>query len=264
MLMKSFTQSIFSAGLILAAVFCASHASAQDLRATGRQLAENYAGAIVNIQVVVSQKVSFQGQEIPEQEMKNEINGTVIAPDGTTIASLSEIDPSENVKRMFAAQADQDMTYDVRVKDLKLIVNKEKEIPATIVLRDPDLDIAVLRPSEEQEEEFKAIDLTNSMEPRLLEPCVVMARMPRSADRELAVMSGEIQSIITKPRTFYIPSAELASGGYGVPIFSADAKLIGLVHMRVIPGGEPGENTLIVVLPAADILEVANQAKDAG
>jgi S1-C subfamily serine protease len=260
-------------GLFLAALASAGTARAQgDLRATGRQLAADLRDAIVTVKVVISVKMSFGGQQSPENETKHEASGTVVAPDGTTVVPLSAIDPSLMYKRMMSQERSQEMTIDSRLKDLKIVVNKKTEIPATVVQRDPDLDLAVIRPVEKPKAPLKAIDLKNIAEPKLLEQVLVLARMGRVADYEIGVMTGEIQSIISKPRKFYIPSAELASGGYGVPIFTVDAKLVGMVLMRVAPGGlgagdfSPGGDNggmVAIILPASDVQEIVTQAKPA-
>ena len=150
------------------------------------------------------------------------------------------------------------------VKDIKLVVDKNEEIPATVVLRDNDLGLAFLRPTEKREKPFKYIDFTNSVQPQLLEQVMVLARMGRIADRQIGAMTGEIQAIVTKPRLFYVPSAELASGGFGVPIFSEAKKVVGLVLMRTLPSAasaDSDDGMLGIILPASDIVEIADQAK---
>jgi hypothetical protein len=252
-------------GITPAARAQAAGGAPADIRATGRQLAKESASAILTVRLVISHKIGYEGQQSQEGERKNEISGTVISPDGLTMVPLSEIDPSEMFRRM---RSDGDkVSCETRVKDLKLILDKKTEIPATVVLRDPDLDLAFLRPIDKPKEPMKYIDLAKNTTPELLQQVCVLARMGKVADQEIGVMTGEIQAIVSKPRTFYVPSAELASGGFGVPIFAADGTVVGVVLMRTLPGAaaqESGGDALAIILPAADIKEIADQAPEKG
>jgi hypothetical protein len=238
--------------------------AAAGVRETGRQLIGDRGAAIVTVAIVSTVKVTYGNQDIPEREVKSETSGTVIGPDGLTIIPLAAIDPTSMYKEMMS----EGMSFDNRVKSIKLVVRKETEIPATVVLRDADLGVAFLRPLEKPAQPLTAIDLKDAAEPELLEEVCVLARMGKVADNELGAMTGEIQAIVSKPRKFYVPSAELASGGFGVPIFTAQSKLVGIVLMRVAPGGDDTESfggggdggMLAIILPAADVQEVAGQA----
>jgi hypothetical protein len=236
-----------------------------DLRSAGRKMAEEKGGAIVVARIVLSMKATFGGQQNEEQEIRREITGTVVRPDGTTIIPLSEIDPSEQIRRLSAGSGEE-FAIDSQVKDLKLVVNRTEEIPATVVLRDPDLDIAILQPTAKPEKPMTAIDLSASAEPQMLEQCFVLARLGRIANYAEAAMTGEIQAIVEKPRKFYVPSAELASGGLGTPIFNAAGKLIGVVVLRVAPGSAldsgDDEPTLVTILPSADVKTLVDQAPE--
>lgn len=236
-------------------------AAAGDLRQTGRRMADEKGDAIVTIQVVIG--ITFQGGN--ERERRRELSGTVLSEDGLTLAPLSELDPSETMKRLAGSAAD--FQLESRVKDLRLVhPTTKKELPATIVLRDPDLDLAFIRPTETPEPSFTAIDLTDSAEPKLLEEVFVLARLGRVANRTLGVMTGEVQAIVKKPRTFYIPSGELATGGLGVPIFSSEGRFIGIILMRTLAAGsarDAGDRTIGIILPASQVLRIAEQAPPA-
>lgn len=251
------------AGLTL--LVFAAPAQSQDLRQTARKLVADYGSAIVNVQIVLSLQFSMGGQNSPENEVKAETSGTVIGSDGLTIVPLSAVDPAQLYKRFMS---NSDRNVNSRVKDIKLIVNKRTEIPATVVLRDTDLNIAFLRPVKKPAAPMKAFSLADAAEVQLLDEAVVLSRLGKVGDREISVMTGEIQSIVTKPRKFYVPASELASGGFGVPAFTADGRILGIVLMRTAPGGMEesgapgmGEGGMLgIILPIKDIKEVADQA----
>jgi hypothetical protein len=234
---------------------------------TGREIANELSDSIVTVRVVMTIKMSFGGQDRPEEEIQQELIGTVITPDGLTLMPLSQFDPSGMIQKMAGGRANE-LQVDTRIKDIVLIINKKKEIKAREILRDPDLDIALFKPVEDLKEPMVCIDLDNHAEPALLEKGITLGRLGRVGDREVAVMSGEIQSIIRKPRTFYVPSAELASGGLAVPVFNMAKKLLGFVGMRFVASdanmhfGLGQENELVIILPAADVREMVAQVRE--
>lgn len=240
-------------GCLLAVILVmATTAGAADLRATGRDLAAKYGPAVLRINVVI--KVASMDGEREEREIPREINGTVIGEDGLTVVPLSEIDPASMIRRV------REIKIETTVKDIKLLMPDGKEVAATVVSRDTDLDLAFLRPIKKPATKMTAIDLADNAKPQLLEEVLVIARFGKIANRRIGAMTGEIQGIVEKPRTFYIPSSELATGGYGVPIFNAEGKVTGIVIMRTLLGSE--EQPMATIMPASEILEIAKQVPE--
>jgi hypothetical protein len=258
MIGSRFANALATLFVLALAGWLAGPVPAQDLRQTGRRMAEQKGDAIVTVQVVIS--MTFQGSN--ERERRQELNGTVLSEDGLTLAPLSELDPSETMRRL-AGPAAGDFQFESRIKDLRLVhpITK-KELDATVVLRDPDLDLAFIRPTEKPEKPFVAIDPADGAQPQLLEQVFVLARMGKVANRAVGVMTGEIQAIVEKPRKFFIPSSELASAGMGVPTFSAEGRFIGIVLMRTMAGApqDTGERMIGIILPAEQVARIAEQA----
>lgn len=229
----------------------------------GRGLIERLRPAIMTIRIVVS----VGGN----QEFKTESSGTVINPDGLTIVSLSDIDPASFLKRLYGSQGEDMEGFNTRVKDIKFVLEDRREIPATVVLRDADLNMAFLRPLTKPEQPMTAVDLTAAAKPLVLDELLVLSRLGPVADREMRAQLGFVSAIMTKPRTFYIPGPGLDA--LAVPAFTGKGEVIGIVLMRTALGGADmggglmgmGQSPAIpVILPAADVLEVAEQApKDA-
>lgn len=252
---------------VIALALFAVPASAADLRETGKKIQAQYGESIVTVKVVMAQVM--QGNE---QELKAEATGTLIGEDGLTIVPLSAIDPSNLLKRLIGPELGMLINMESRVKDIKLSVGGGKEIPATVVLRDNDLNIAFLRPLNPPDEPFKALSLEGGVAPEMLEPVVALARLGKVGNRAICLRTGEIQAIVKKPRLLYVPNAGLAGAGFGVPVFNSDGGLIGLLVIRTSLGGIDdlmsglvgmdlsNMGLLPVVLPAEDIREIAAQA----
>lgn len=234
-----------------------------DLRPLARKLAADFNPAIITARVVMS-----VGQGGNSREFKSESNATVLQPDGLAIISLSAVDPVSMFRRMSDSE---DTNFESRVKDLKYILPDRRELPATIVLRDADLNIAFLRPLQKTAQPMTAIDLKNAAEAQLLDPFVILARMGSVADRQISVQAGVIESIVNKPRKFYVPGG-IGLNGLAVPAFTEAGKVLGIVVLRTQIGGDDdigmmgqgNQRVVPIILPAADIAEVAAQAPAKG
>jgi len=225
-----------------------------DIREAGRDLLAKYGKAIVTIRVTSKQTMSMGGDS-HAREKQSEIKGTVISAAGLTVAALSSLDPSSKLRSMMGGKLGGDMNFESQVQDLKLVVDKTTEVPAEVILRDPDLDLVLLKPKEKQAEAMSFIDFGNSVVPKLLEQCVLLARLDAIGDYELGLMTGEIQAIVEKPRTFYIQSGELHSGGTGLPVFNGEGKVVGLVQTK----SSGPLASLGIVRPAVDVVEFLKQ-----
>ncbi len=248
------------APLLVCAVVALAVPADADLRETARQTAREKGPAVVTLVVVSEITYSFQGSS-QRQEDRRETAGVVIGEDGLVVTALSSVDPTGMIERMRGAG--EDAGFSATLKDVKYILDDNTEVPATLVLRDNDFDLAFLRPIEAPSDSMTYVDLSDSVEPQLMDEVFTLARMGRIARRTVASMSGEIQAIVDRPRTLYITDGETISGGTGTPVFASDGKIVGIVLYHVLPGARQGasneESIMPVVVPAADIHEIAGQ-----
>jgi S1-C subfamily serine protease len=143
-----------------------------------------------------------------------------------------------------------------------------RELPATIVLRDQDLDLAFVRPTTKPAAPLLAIDLSDTARPAILEDVVVLSRLGRVGGWAPAAVLYSVGAIIEKPRTFFVLNG---ATGTGTPAFLANGKLVGLLTIRQVDpgrmsmfgmmGGTEGAGVMAVILPAADVAEIARQAQ---
>ena len=133
------------------------------------------------------------------------------------------------------------------------------EIPADVLMRDTDLDLAFLRikagSKESKGVEFKAVDLKDAATANVGDDVVSISRMDEVLNRVGSVSRGQVMSITRKPREFM----RVTGSSLGCPTFSMDGKLVGIAVSRFVRG-KPSHN---VVIPAADVLEIALQAREA-
>ena len=141
-------------------------------------------------------------------------------------------------------------------------------MPAEIVLRDKDLDLAFVRPKTKPPAPMTAVDLSKSAAVEILEPVIALNRLNRAAGRAYSAAVERIDAVIQKPRTFYIPESGASSASLGSPAFALNGNIVGIFVMRAVSAGRDeraqharehdGDPH-----PGEDILKGAKQAPEA-
>ncbi|MGF1574299.1 MAG: serine protease [Sumerlaeia bacterium] len=250
-----------SVAVILSASALTATTTFADIREKGREVVQKHADALISVEVVSEAKFSYGGQQT-ERESKNQVNGIALNPEGLVLVPLSELDPASLAERISPGE---EADFTITIKSIRYILADGTEVPAKLVLRDNDLDLAFLQPEAALEKPMAAIDFSvEATAPKLLDPVMALARAGRVAGRAPLGMSGELQGVVEKPQTYYIPSSELVSSGSGVPIFNEGGQVIGVVLIRVLTGGRnvsmDGESPyLYVVVPNLEIFDASEQ-----
>jgi hypothetical protein len=250
--------------LVLGLAGMATRCPADELAVKGRDIFNKNQQAVVTLQVVL--KMSYSGAA-KANETRQEITGTVVDASGLTVLALSAADPSEMYQRMMAEQGSQ-YKLEAEVTDLKILLADGTELPAEIVLRDKDLDLAFIRPKSKPASPMAAIDFGKSAPAQLLDEVITLNRLNSAAGRAYAASVERISAVVQKPRTFYIPDSTMTSTTLGSPAFSLDGKIVGLMVMRAVNAKGGGgrnyrDNMTSIILPAEDILKGAKQAPEA-
>lgn len=252
------------------AVVCFS-LSADEIAIAGRPIVDQNEKAIVTVRLLIKTSYSIPGYGTEQEDAVLEHTGTVVDPSGLVVVSLSATDPAAIFREMFEGMGDEAEGFDYRTElaDVKILEWDGTEIPARIVLRDKDLDLAFLRPTAALKEPVSALDLTKVGTPDRLDPVLVLYRMGKVAGRACATVLQRIQAIAKKPRELYFLSDEASDRGYGDfppflggPAFLLDGSVAGIVVLKNLrgsaSGGEP--ESAMIVLPAAQVAEIARQA----
>jgi S1-C subfamily serine protease len=252
---------------------CVTPLCADETAKAARDILNKYQDAVIAVELTIEQNMFG----MRKTESKSEVTGTVIDPSGLTVLSLFTTDPGAIFELYdlgeMAGEPGANFKMESQVKDVKMIMPDGKEVPAQIVLRDKDLDLAFVRPMEKSATPFAAVDPAKVAKPEVLDQVVVVTRLGKVASRVPSVSLSRIQAIVKKPRTFYVPGGEAMEGGLGSPAFGLDGKLAGVLVLRTMKSrgiglgnmfsGLSGMGMLPVVLPADDIAEVAKQAPEA-
>lgn len=255
----------FASFSILAAVLAFTAGSAFALTPAeikaGRTLVKTQASTIVELEMVVTMQMTVNGRTLPPRERKIDVSGTVVDPSGLVVTSLAGIDPKvafEAVRSALTGAAAQSEVGETDYKEVKVRMANGTEYPARVVLKDVDLGLAFValeKTAEGEKREFPAVKLEPSAKGELLESYISVSRAAKNHQRAPMVRPIYVSCIVTKPRCVYL-AADITSG---CPIFDLEGKLLG-ISIQQVQGGRVGG---LVVIPAADIAEIAKQAQAA-
>ncbi len=254
--------ALFVSALLLAGL--AVPCRADELAEKGREIFNKNQHAVVTVQEVIKVSASGGGRA---NENKQDLTGTVLDATGLTVLALSACDPSEMYQRMMGEEYSRNRV-ETEITDVKILLEDGTEVPAEIVLRDKDLDLAFIRPKAKPASPMAAVDLNKSGPAQLLDQVITLNRLNSAAGRAYAASVERISAVLQKPRTFYIPDSTMTSTTLGSPAFALDGKLVGVLVMRSVnsKGGSARnyrDNLTSIILPAEDIAKAAKQAPEA-
>ncbi len=247
--------------MVIALILAAAAARADEIADKGRDIFKKNQHAVVTVQVVLKATYSGNGRSSEPNESKNDVTGTVIDPSGLTVLALSACDPADLYHRI-----SEEYKIETEVNDQKILLDDGTEIPAQIVLRDKDLDLAFIRPKTKPASPMAAVDLSKSAPADVLEQVITLNRLNRAAGRGYSASVERISAVIQKPRTFYIPDSTMSSTSLGSPAFLPNGSVLGLFVMRAVNSGgsrNPRDSMTTIIIPAEDILKGALQAPEA-
>ena len=252
--------------LLLVSPWC----RADDLADKGRAIFKKHQHAVVTVELVLKNKFSMAGRGGESNESRQDVTGTVVDPSGLTVLSLSATDPSQMFQSMMSGGSDDESKFKMETElgDVKILLDDGTELPAEVVLRDRDLDLAFIRPKAKVTAPLTALDLTQSGKAEILDQIIALNRLGNAAGRAYAASVERISAIVQRPRLFYIPDASMSTTTLGAPAFTLEGKPLGIFVLRAMKGRSGGgggmfnfqpDNFTGIILPASDILKAAKQ-----
>ena len=227
-------------------------------RAAARDVLRTRGDAVIMMLATLKLRVNIGGRE-QSSDQATQANGTVLDGTGLTVLSLSSLQPDEVMSRTLSQRVPSGTKVDVSSEpsDIRIHLADGRELPAKIVLRDEDLDLAFIRPTDPPTTPLVSVD-TAGATPAILDPVMLVQRTSEQTGWQTAASLGAIQFVIDKPRTYYQVAIPTVGGtGLGSPVFDMAGHFVGVVVLRntgTRGSSSPG------VLPGADIRDIAKQA----
>lgn len=232
----------------------------ESVPAMARRVFEQNKESIVKVTGVAQIRLSAAarpGLTMPEREDKVRADGTLVDDKGLVAVSLSAIDPSRLVDGREANSPAGPIKVEASatLKELEIILGDGTEIPATMVFKDTDLDLAFVRPKADAPEAkgvtFDPIDLAAAGSSQVADYTVSVIRLEDLFNNDPAMMPGQVSAVIERPRPFYLGTNVVR----GCPMFTLDGKVLGIGVVRMSKTQGQG----MALVPAAEVQKLLAQ-----
>lgn len=218
--------------IILAVITPHFTVAAQTFEEQAIQVFNQYKSSVITVELVIEQHFSMTGMGSESEESKIETTGTVIDATGLTVVALSATDPTGMMAGIMGDMLGEDMQMQSEITNAQILTDGAP-IPAKVVLRDKDNDLAFIRPVTHPESPLPYVDLAQAAQPAPLEQIVVIEKQGKVASRIHTVDITRITGIVERPRLFYLTS----SSAVGAPAFSMTGKCVGVFVTRMLEQG---------------------------
>jgi Trypsin-like peptidase domain len=244
----------------LAALLLPLSAASGPLKEKATALAAQYKDSTLFISAVVNIEVTAGDMPTQKEEKKMEVIGTVINKDGLMVAPLSTLDAAATMdgRTVNTPKGPLKLAAKSDIKEVKIIMPDGSEVDAKVVLKDVDLDLVFIKP-DKKADNFTPINTAENAPITLLDDVIVLGRLGKDLNREAMIVTGEVISVVKKPRVF----GKITAPATGMPVFNDQGKFIGIGINRLSSKGATDGNVAgsAVLLPAADLIESASQVK---
>jgi len=263
--MKNKLLAVLGAALVLGVMGSpgAGAAAVDPSIAAARKILAEHQDSVLWITAVC--KISFtaagggdQPVNIPEQERKVEALGTVLSTNGLMVTALSAIDPSQEVtgREISTGNGRLRLEASAIMKEVLIVMPDGTEVPAEVVMKDVDLDLAILMAKRDAKEfgrvAFDPVNLKEAGKVQIADEVVSLSRADEVLSRQPAVYNGQVNVLVKKPREFIRAS----SVGLGSPTFDLEGRVVGIGVVRRMTD----KRSVAVLIPAADVDEIVEQA----
>lgn len=249
-------------------------ASAGDLAPKAREILANSKASLITVSALT--KMDLGGTGLPirigglGEAQETSCDGLVLEASGLTVVSYTALNPMERVAGVLKMRMSEDDDSALKTKTelsrLQMRLEDGTEVPARLVLKDKELDLAFIVPDPKEGDKlppFTPVKLSADPPVTEMDEVVLLWRHAKDLGYQPIVTTGHVTSVIKKPRTMYDLST---AGRPGAPIFLPDGRLLG---MAVTFGDSSGGGLMAMgamealVLPASEITKLADQAKKA-
>lgn len=242
--------------LVAIILACTTATFARAQAAAYETIVKRHAGAMVNIKFILK----MQGQE-----EESEVPGVMIEKTGLVIASTIGLGEMQS---RFGGM-------NITPTNIKVLIGEDTQgVEAKMIARDGDLALGWFQIDKPAEAGYAAIDFAAGAAPAPGDALMVVSQLGKFFQRANVVTEGKVSCVTTKPRVVYLPSITLVTSDFGVPVFDAQSRPVGLFsailpdkdELEAAPGGledlMKGIPGLKMIIPAAEIVAATKRAKE--
>jgi hypothetical protein len=268
----------YAATLLLAlAPILAAPLASQDIPLS--KLLESNADAVITVQFVIQVKMSgtLGGLMGEAQEYETEAVCVVIDPKGLVLCSNTQLGGFTDVMARVMGRMGADSDVAATPTQIRtLVAGEAKPLPARLLVRDTDLDLAWLQIDAGADRRFSYIDFAKGAKPEVGAPVFALRRLDKFFDRSPSLLEGRIGGVTSKPRTLYIPTGSIETN-LGLPILTPRGEAVGILILQLPEeGGAPSGGRVSlemmgwssrmqsisrgVILPASEVVKATQRA----
>jgi hypothetical protein len=266
----------FLCAFLITLFIAAPLARAADEKEAAKNVLGKCADAVISVKAVIKVRVIVGGAEQLKDESEIETIATVIDPSGLAVLSFSCIDPTRIyggiLKKLKAANEGPQVDINSDITGITMVMPDGREIPAKVILRDGDLDLAFVRPTEKPDKPIACLDINGECKPDVLDSILILSRLDKVAGRCPSISLQRIEAMVPTPRKFYVTDSTALMGRLGAPVFSLDGKVVGFSLLKFTKSNDKsrmgkftatGMNALgimPIILPVGEVSTAAKQA----
>ncbi len=246
---------LLACALLAAPCGMPTHAMADETPAQYQQLLETRGPAIVHIKFIL--KINMGGED---RQQEAEAPGVIVNAEGLVLAS------STHMGGISKLLGDRGANVSATPTDIKVFIGDDAEgLPAVLLARDSDLDLAWVKIKDIKGQELTTVDFAKGRDPVLGETIRSLRPMPRYFDRALVVGESRIGAMIHKPRDLYVGITPVAPM-FGLPVFAADGTVIGFSVLQIPEDAGPAagrfQDATNLILPASKVAKATALARE--
>lgn len=249
--------------IVVASIAVTSAAAEPDLEAAYQKIVKDRADTLVTVKFVLKMKMGGMG----DQESEEETGGVMIDPAGLVLVSNNQLSGFIGLMRRFSRGGG----ISAIPTDIKVLVGDDTEgLEAELLARDTELDLAWIRIKQPGDRVFAAVDLSDSVKPRLGQTLLTIGRLGKFFDRVPAVQELRISAFTAKPRELYLSAG---GGSLGMPVYTTEGGLVGVAVMQMPDSEDSDGNPFAmlgemdsmaggVILPAPAVVKATARARE--
>jgi S1-C subfamily serine protease len=144
--------------------------------------------------------------------------------------------------------------------EMKVLIGDDVEgVPAKLIARDSELDLAWIQIDESAGKTYTAVDLSKNTKPAVGDTLLTINHLGKFFDRAPVIKTTRMGGSTKKPRALYIPADNAIAGEFGTPVFATDGSIVGFTAMQLpeaedVEGGDTAREYMTAVILPADAL----------